>query len=86
MMLPTLTLYFSIESCQHNKNYFSQILNVHRVSDVKQIEIHTAETLVLDPSRFEVEIAIENVKRYKSPGSDAIPAELFQGGGEILRS
>jgi hypothetical protein len=25
------------------KNYFSQLLNVHRVGDVRQIEIHTAE-------------------------------------------
>jgi hypothetical protein len=33
-------------------------LNVHRVSDVEQIEIHTAEPLVLDPSPFEAEIAI----------------------------
>jgi hypothetical protein len=40
------------------KNYFSQLLNVHRVSDVRQIEIHTAEPLVPDPSPFEVEIAI----------------------------
>jgi hypothetical protein len=44
------------------KNYFSQLLNVHRVSDVRQIEIHTAEPLVPDPSPFEVEIAIENLK------------------------
>jgi hypothetical protein len=36
------------------KNYYSQLLNVHRVSDVKQIEIHTAEPLVPDPSPFEV--------------------------------
>jgi hypothetical protein len=28
------------------KNYSSQLLNVHRVSDVRQIEIHTAELLV----------------------------------------
>jgi hypothetical protein len=28
------------------KNYFSQLLSVHRVSDVRQIEIHTAEPLV----------------------------------------
>jgi hypothetical protein len=40
------------------KNYFSQLLNVHRGSDVIQIEIHTAEPLVPDPSLFEVEIAI----------------------------
>jgi hypothetical protein len=45
------------------KNYFSQLLNVHRVSDVRQIEIHTAEPLVPDPSSIEVEIAIENLKR-----------------------
>jgi hypothetical protein len=25
------------------KNYYSQLLNVHRVSDVRHIEIHTAE-------------------------------------------
>jgi hypothetical protein len=31
------------------KNYFTQLLNVHRASDVRQIEIHTAEPLVLDP-------------------------------------
>jgi hypothetical protein len=37
------------------KNYFYQLLNVHRVSDVRQIEIHTAELLVPDPSPFEVE-------------------------------
>jgi hypothetical protein len=68
------------------KNYFSQLLNVHRVSDIRQIEIHTAEPLVPDPSPFEVEIAIENLKRYNSPGSDGIPGELIQAGGEILRS
>jgi hypothetical protein len=26
------------------------------------------------------------LERYKSPGSDQIPAELIQAGGEILRS
>jgi hypothetical protein len=34
------------------KNYFSQLLNVHRGSDVRQIEIHTAEPLVPDPIPF----------------------------------
>jgi hypothetical protein len=28
------------------KNYFSQLLNVHNVSDVRQIEVHTTEPLV----------------------------------------
>jgi hypothetical protein len=54
------------------KNYFSQLLNVHRVSDVRQIEIHTAEPLVPDPSLFEVEIVIAKLRSYKSPGSDEI--------------
>jgi hypothetical protein len=40
------------------KNNVSQLLNVPRVSDVRQIEIHTAEALVPDPSCFDVEIAI----------------------------
>jgi hypothetical protein len=29
------------------KNYFSQLLDVHNVSDVRQIKIHTAQQLVL---------------------------------------
>jgi hypothetical protein len=61
-------------------------LNVHSVIDVWQIEIHTAELLVPDPSTFEVKIAIVKLKMFKSPGSDQILAELVQAGGEILRS
>jgi hypothetical protein len=53
------------------KNYFSQLLNVHNVSDVRQIEVHKAESLVLGP-------VILKLKKYKSPGSDEIPAELIQ--------
>jgi hypothetical protein len=56
------------------------------VSDVRQTEIHTAEPLIPDPSHFEVESAIAKLKRYKSTGSDQIPAELIRVGGEILRS
>jgi hypothetical protein len=63
------------------KNYFSQLLNVHNVSDVRQIVVHMAEPLVPGPSRLEVETAIAKLKKYKSPGSDQIPAELIQGGG-----
>jgi hypothetical protein len=66
------------------RNYFSQLLNVHNVSDVRQIEVHTDEPLVPGPSRLEVEIAIAKLKKYKSPGSDQIPAELIQARGENL--
>jgi hypothetical protein len=57
---------------------------VHNVSDVRQIEVHTAEPLVAGPSRLEDEIAIVKFKKYRPPGSDQIPAELLQAGGEIL--
>jgi hypothetical protein len=40
------------------------------ISDVRQIEIHTAEPLVSDRSPFEVEIATAKLRRYKSPGTD----------------
>jgi hypothetical protein len=45
------------------KNYFSELFNVHNVSDVWQIEGHMAEPLVLGPSRHEVEIAIKKLKK-----------------------
>jgi hypothetical protein len=56
------------------KDHFSQLLNVPRVSDVKKIEIHTAEPLVPDPSllsrnyycKFEkVQIAINRQVLFK---------------------
>jgi hypothetical protein len=62
-------------------NYFSQLLNVHGDNDVKQTEIHTAEPLVPEPNAFEVEMVIEKLKRYKSPGIDQIPAELIKARG-----
>jgi hypothetical protein len=39
------------------KKYFSQLLNVHSVSDVRRKEVHTAEQLVTRSSHLEVEIA-----------------------------
>jgi hypothetical protein len=62
-----------------------QLLNVHRVSDVRQIEIHTAEPFVPDLRPFEVEIATATLEGYKFPGSNQVPAEMFQTGGEVLR-
>jgi hypothetical protein len=52
----------------------SQLLSVHGVNDDRQTEIHTAEPLVPEPSGCEVEMAIKNLKRHKSPGIDQIPA------------
>jgi hypothetical protein len=63
-----------------------QLLNVYRVSDVRQIEVQTAEKLLTHPNPLEVEIGIAKLKRYKLPGSDQIPAELIRAGGQTLRS
>jgi hypothetical protein len=62
----------------------SQLLNVHRGSDFRQIEIRTAELLILEPSTFEVEIAIAKLKKCKLPGNSQILAELIQAGCETL--
>jgi hypothetical protein len=45
-------------------------LNVHGVNDVRQAEIQTAEPLVSEPSDSEFEMAIEKLKRHRSPGID----------------
>jgi hypothetical protein len=43
---------------------------MYSVADVRQTEMHTAEPLVSESGSFEVGSAIENLKRYKSPGTD----------------
>jgi hypothetical protein len=48
--------------------------------------MHTTEPLVLDCSPFEVENAIAKLRKYKSPGSDQISAELVPAGGKTLWS
>jgi hypothetical protein len=68
------------------KNFFNQVLNVHGVHDIRQMDIHMTEPLVSEPSLVEVEIAFEKLKSYKSPGTDQIPAELVKAGCETLYS
>jgi hypothetical protein len=55
------------------------------VSDVRKIEIHTAEP-ILNTRTFEVQTAIPKLKSYNSPGSIQILAELLQAGDETLLS
>jgi hypothetical protein len=62
------------------KHYFSQLLNVHSVSDIWQTEVHMTEPLVPNPSRTEVQIAIVKLKKYK------LPIRIPAGGKTILRS
>ena len=38
------------------RKHFSHLLNLHRVNNVRQTEIQTAEPLAHDPNAFEVEM------------------------------
>jgi hypothetical protein len=49
-----------------------------------QTEIHTAKPLVPKTSAFGVHMAIEKLKRLKSPGIDQIPAELITAEGRTI--
>jgi len=64
------------------RNHFSQLLNIHGVTDVRETEIHIAEPLVPEPSAFEVELAIEKLRSHPSPGVDQIPVEWIKAGVE----
>jgi hypothetical protein len=44
------------------------VLNIHWVDDVRQMDIHTPEPLVPEPSLVKMKIAIEKLRGYKSPG------------------
>jgi len=68
------------------RNHLFQLLNVHRVNDLRQTEIHTAEPLVPELSVFKVEMAERKLKSHKSRGINQIPAELIKAGGRTIRS
>jgi hypothetical protein len=68
------------------EKFFNQVLNVHGVHDVRQMDIHMVGPLVPEPSLVEVEIAIRKLKSYKSPGTDQIPAKFIKAGCETLYS
>jgi hypothetical protein len=68
--------------CNSSKNFFKQVLNVHGVHNIRQMDIHTAKSLVPEPSFVEVEIAIWKLRSYKSPQNDQTPSEIIKAGGE----
>jgi len=65
---------------------FSQLLNVYWVNYVRQTEIQTAEPIVSEPSVFEVDLAIDKLKRQKSPDIDQIPEDVIKAGFRTIRS
>ena len=67
------------------KNYFSQLLNVRGIKDIRQAEIHTAEPFVPGSNASDFQLAIQKLKSHKSAGTDEIPAELIKAGGRTIR-
>jgi hypothetical protein len=47
------------------KNYLPQLLNVHKISDVRQIEIYTAELLAPYRIPFEAKLLLQSWKTVK---------------------
>ena len=68
------------------RKHFSQLFNVHGADDVRQRVIYTAKPLVPEPSAFDIGMAIEKLKRYRSSGSHQIPAELIASWCRTVRS
>ena len=66
------------------EDYFSRLLNIHGVHDVRRTETHTTELLVPEPSAFEVDLAIEKLKSHKSSGIGQISAEFIKEGGRTI--
>jgi hypothetical protein len=60
-------------------------MNVHWFDD-EQAHIQTAKPLLPECSVFAVEKAIENFKRYTTPGTDQVPALRTQAGRRTVCS
>jgi hypothetical protein len=58
------------------KNCFSQLLNVHIVSDVSLIEIYTADSLVSNPGPFVLDVTTAILKSYKSSNSSRTDSSI----------
>jgi len=51
---------------------FLPATELHKVNEVRQTEIHTAERLVPELSAFELELTIEKLKSHKTPGIEQV--------------
>ncbi|KAL4135669.1 hypothetical protein QTP88_007267 [Uroleucon formosanum] len=74
-----------IEKVTRWKNYFEELLKIEvPVRPMPAWIDHRTEQEVNDVSMQEVKTAINNLKNWKAPGTDGIPAELIKYGGEAL--
>jgi hypothetical protein len=55
-----------------------------KASDVRQVEVQTAQQLVHVSHRLKFEMAIAKLRKYKTPGSNQILGELILAEGDTL--
>jgi hypothetical protein len=60
----------------------SSSVSVGLVNLGRQMYIHTAESLMSEPSASDFEMAIKNVNRHTSPSIYQIPTELIKAGSK----
>ena len=71
---------------EHFKGLFSDQRFVEETSLAKIPQADVKSFLDNPPTRDEIKEAIAKLKHGKSPGSDGIPAEVYQHGGDALLS
>ena len=62
------------------RKHFSQPMNAQWVKDARQAKLYKEETPLAEQSDTVVDVAIEKLKRHKSPSMDQIPAEVIEAG------
>jgi hypothetical protein len=60
------------------RKHFSQPINAHWVNEVRQAKIYTAGAPLTEQSDDGVDVAIEKLKRHKSPGMDQVPYKVIE--------
>ncbi|KAJ4440654.1 hypothetical protein ANN_08801 [Periplaneta americana] len=81
------TLHYADRSHSPFSAYFAlSPLSFYEVASSMYLSSTNFYYVLPEPTLSEVEISIENLKKYKSPGIDQIPAELIQDGGSALYS
>jgi len=67
------------------KEYFTELLNADTPDNITRRETHYgAEPMISELTEEETYKAINNLKNWKSPGSDGIPGELIKYGGKEM--
>ncbi|KAL4089543.1 hypothetical protein QTP88_024563 [Uroleucon formosanum] len=75
------------EKADRWKEYFTELLNADILDNsTRRKNIHGAEPMVSEVTREEVNEAIKDLKNWKSPGSDEIPAVLIKYGGKEMQN